>query len=88
MPDSAKPTRLTMRWSKRENDFVTEGPTGRERYLMRYYLCCEQPRSPASWCDGAMMPARFDPSFIQELEKLGYDLTTLKFSIERKRTDA
>lgn len=27
---------------------------------------------------------RFDPSFVQELEKRGYDITTLRFYIERK----
>lgn len=30
-------------------------------------------------------PITFDPSLIKELETRGYDLTTLKFSIERKK---
>lgn len=32
---------------------------------------------------GKMRPT-FDPSFLDELESRGYDLDTLKFSIERK----
>lgn len=32
--------------------------------------------------------ARFDPSFIDELDKRGYDTKTIKFSIERKEDNA
>ena len=30
------------------------------------------------------MQTAFDPSFIEELEKRGYDIDTLKFTIDRK----
>jgi hypothetical protein len=30
----------------------------------------------------------FDPSFIEELVARGYDITTIKFSIERKVNEA
>lgn len=30
-------------------------------------------------------PIAFDPSLLEELETRGYDLTTLKFSIEKKK---
>jgi len=33
-------------------------------------------------------PAKIDPSFIEELERRGYDITTFRFSIKKKAEKA
>lgn len=45
--------------------------------LLHLYLCSER---PPIFPDG-----EWSPSLIEELEARGYDITTLKFSIERKK---
>lgn len=45
-----------------------------DRALVMNTLCCDQ----LNW------KSESEPSLIEELEKRGYDLDTLKFSIERK----
>jgi hypothetical protein len=76
--------KLTMRWSKRERDFVINYPSGPDGHLVHRYLCCDWDRTSPYWSDGGMVPARVDPAFVKELEARGYDLTTLKFSVQRK----
>jgi hypothetical protein len=71
------PKKLSVFWSKRENDF-----------LIRY------PRK----CDGHLIYGRLmtdffpkyergDKSFIDELEKRGYDLQSMKFEIRLKEKE-
>ena len=36
-------------------------------------------------CDGHYLSGVFDKQFIQEMRQRGYDLTTLRFSIERNQ---
>jgi hypothetical protein len=52
-----------------------------DRALVMNALCCERQHT-----DLSTMRPKFEPSLIDELEKRGYDLDTLRFSIERKET--
>ena len=67
--------KLTLKWSRREKDLICHYPN---------------PRDGAA-CFDAFTSERFRPiskvwsdSFVKELEKRGYDITTLKFSIKKK----
>lgn len=68
---------LSVKWSKRERDLVIGGPRGCDRHLTHYAFNCV----PAVVKPG-------DLSFVDELAKRGYDITTLRFSIMRKEPDA
>lgn len=67
-----KDNTLAAKWSKKEND------------IMIYY---------PNKCDGALLNNHlFHPRdsischpFIKELERRGYDITTLKFSVKKKK---
>ena len=52
-----------------------------DRALVMHVLCSERQHT-----DLSTMRPKFEPSLIDELEKRGYDLDTLRFSIERKET--
>lgn len=67
-------SQLKLKWSKKEQDIVIEYPRKCDGNLVHYYLCCEN----INYRGGNL------PSFLQELEERGYDLTTIKFSIGRK----
>jgi len=63
-----KMNKLTYKWSKREKDFLIHFPRK---------------------CDGHLVNSFFNghvngKEFLEELEKRGYDLTTLKFEIKEK----
>lgn len=75
-------TTLRIRWSKRENDVVYQYP-GRKAdgHLLHHYIASPRPR-----VGGAVDGVHFDPSLLEELEKRGYDLTTLSFSIKKKKS--
>jgi hypothetical protein len=51
----------------------------RERDVMIHY-----PRSP----DGHWLAGVFDKSFVDELDRRGYDVTTLRFSVKSKAIEA
>jgi hypothetical protein len=80
---SAKPGELKMCWGRERRGeppelilCYGEGAGKRDANLMHYHLCTDRPTfDPRN---------RFDPSFINELEARGYDITTLKFSIKKK----
>lgn len=73
-----KAGRLLVRWSRRENDLLISYPRNNDGALAHAYLCCERPRA---WRLPGEDP--FDPSFVDELRKRGYDITTLRFSVDR-----
>jgi len=79
----AAPGELLMRWGKlpHENPDMCmawgEGCTRRDGGLLHYLLCSKR----MTWKDGN---PRFEPSFLEELEARGYDLTTLRFSVRKK----
>ena len=67
---------LIVKWSKRERDLMIGGPRGCDRHLTHYALnCVPGPTKPG------------DLSFVDELEKRGYDITTLRFSVMRAESN-
>lgn len=54
-----------------------------DRALVMSVLCSERQHT-----DLSTMRPKFEPSLIDELEKRGYDLDTLEFSIKRKVSEA
>jgi hypothetical protein len=67
---------IIVKWSKKERDLLIGGPRGCDRHLTHYALSC---------VPGVVKPD--DLSFVDELEKRGYDITTLRFSVMRKEPD-
>lgn len=51
----------------------------KERDVMLHW-----PAGTHTKCDGSYLSGVFDKAFQKEMERRGYDLTTLKFSIEPK----
>ena len=60
--------KLRFRWSKREKDFLISFPNKPDGHLVHGFF------------EGYMS----GQDFLKELEKRGYDLTTLKFEVTRK----
>jgi hypothetical protein len=60
--------KLTARWSKRERDYLYSYPDSPDGHLLYGFF--------AGYTQG--------PEFLKELEARGYDMTTLRFSIELK----
>lgn len=73
MPFDPKTT-LRMQWSKRQKDLVTDFPGSKldARLLHNAF--------------NYGFPALGGESLLKELERLGYDITTLRFSIKKKVT--
>lgn len=69
--------KLTMKWSKKEKDILVSYPDKRDGHLLVYYLA-------SAIYDYKGQP---EPSLIDELKDRGYDITTIKFSIERGQND-
>jgi len=66
--------KLTLIWSKRENDFLVRYPTKPDGHLVHNLF------------DGKRynrFDKTYDDSFVDELKKRGYDLKTLRFEIKR-----
>lgn len=86
MSKFAKKRQLKVQWAKLPHDTPDlvfssgEGTSSSDRYFLYCMFCSEQPR----W-DHEKNGLAYDPSFVKELEARGYDLTTLKFSIKKKR---
>jgi len=73
--------KLSVIWDKRQKDFVFKYPRRCDGALAINHICGDVLKH--------VMPSKKDPpfnfeafNFKDELEKRGYDLTTLKFSIE------
>ena len=69
---------LVVFWNPRENDFTICYPRSSDGHYAHTVFCSER----IAWrpVEGVV----FDPPFVKELERRGYDLKTLRFSIERK----
>lgn len=67
-----KRDKLVVFWSKREQDFLIRYPRSCDGHLAYAAFCSETNRT-------------FGRSFVEELKSRGYDLTTLRFSVERKK---
>lgn len=89
-PPKVKPGQLRMYWGREDRwsgaDVIIAygggGATKQDSALLYHYIGSEKMARDWSREGG---PIKFDPSLIKELEARGYDLTTLKFSIERKK---
>jgi hypothetical protein len=66
--------KVTVRWSKREKDLLFTGSADGQRLLF-YHLSAHQYN---------FISQEWEDSFIKDLVEKGYDLSTLKFSIEKK----
>lgn len=73
-------THLSAWWSKREKDIVFSYPHKPDGHLLYGFMSLKRPRRDLG---GDVV---FDPSFLEELEVRGYDITTLRFSVRRKTT--
>ena len=71
---------LVMRWSKRKNSHVIVCPDQADGDLVRWAFQGDLCRVRAK--DDQSTPC--DISFFKELEARGYDLATLRFSVEKK----
>jgi hypothetical protein len=91
----AKPGQLIVTWAHRKCDgpdlyFINggSGATQWDRALANYAFCA--PRIRFVYGEEAAKigsDTDFEPSFVEELEKRGYDLTTLRFSIQKKAAE-
>lgn len=68
--------RLRVVWSKREKDLVFHYPRKVDGHLAHVIL--NSPRQKED-NEGQIV---FAPSFVQELQSRGYDISTLKFSVD------
>lgn len=73
------PNKLTARWSKRENDVLYWYPSKPDGHLLHAVLS-----APRQRYDYTTERMEYEPSLLEELKARGYDITTLRFTIERK----
>lgn len=71
---------LTVKWSKRERDFVIWSPCRPDGHLAHNRFSAQ----PMKY-DVGKREHYWEPSFIEELRSRGYDTTTLRFSVKRLR---
>ena len=72
--------KLVAFWSKKEKDFLFRYPSSPDGHLLYGLLCADRQRY--DYIDKTVV---FDPSFVKELERRGYDTTTLRFSVEKRK---
>jgi len=76
---------LKVKWSKRENDFLIYYPRRCDGALIQQKLFTESMLFDfEKYRNKIETPYKMDYNFIEELEKRGYDKTTLKFEIRLK----
>lgn len=85
-----KETVLAVKWSKKENDLMIHYPRRCDGALVHYMLLSDRMIFDyTKWCETkyeSHPPAPYKmESLIKELEERGYDIKTLKFSIELKK---
>ena len=75
--------KLSGRWNKREKDFWVSYPESRaDGNLLLTYMGSK--RTTVKFGPSGIIYTE-DPSLLEELDRRGYDLTTIKFSIEKKK---
>lgn len=77
-----KENTLYIRWSKKENDVTYCYPSSPDGRLLHYYM--GSPKMTVDTSPDNPYGYTWLPSLLEELEKRGYDLKTLKFSIKKK----
>lgn len=69
---------LRVRWSEKERDLTIHYPAKPDGHLAYAVICAHR-----MFYDYQAGRHEFDPSFADELKARGYDITTLRFSIQR-----
>lgn len=72
-----KKDKLILKWSKKERDLVCHYPSSADGSLT-FGAFTSKRHHPLPFPHGV-----WDGSFVEELKKRGYDITTLKFSVEK-----
>jgi hypothetical protein len=80
--------KLSLIYDKRQNDFVTKFPRSCDGALIMHTLLSDILRYSWEKEYKQQKPAYNVFNLKEELESRGYDLTTLKFSIELKKLDS
>jgi len=75
-----KDGRITIIWSKRENDILYRAGKGCLHDLGIFHYGLTKERWTSKGLQGEL-----EPSLIQELEKAGYDIKTLRIQIDKVR---
>ena len=76
--------KLSLIYDKRVKDFVVKFPRKRDGSLALHHLLSDMPRYSIDKEIKKDFPYKDWYNFKNDLEKRGYDLTTLKFSIQLK----
>ncbi len=77
--------KLSIIWDKRQKDFVVKYPRSCDGALILNTICDDVLKFNIS----KDCPYNFDNfNLVKELEERGYDLTTLKFSVELKKENS
>lgn len=92
----AKPGQLLVYYGKADGDGPDvcfawgEGCNRRDGAMLHYHLSGKRQREVygAEQVKNGGRPVVFDPSFLEELDARGYDLTTIKFSVQKKEKSA
>lgn len=74
-----KPGTLKLRWDKRQGDFVIDYPSRPDGWLLWGLACLDRPH-----VDPATLKVGWEPSLIAELERRGYDTTTLVIQVRKR----
>lgn len=78
-------SKLSVYYDKRQNDFVARFPNHQDGGLALYHLVGDILKFDLEkWHAKDGVPYRLE-NFKEELERRGYDLSTLRFSIELKK---
>lgn len=81
---------LKVYWSKKENDFLIQYPRRCDGSFIQFKLFCRQmifdliKYNTETNYNSRVLPYNQEEDFIEELEKRGYDKTTIKFEIRLK----
>ena len=79
---SNRKRQLRAYWSKREKDLMFYHPTQKaDGHLLCAIFSAKRQRH--DWNTGKPV---YDPSFVEELEARGFDIKTLRFSVELKES--
>lgn len=80
-----KQNKLRYRWSKRERDFMIHYPRKCDGHLLHGFFTCDATYYLNDF-GNKLIKNLIGKHFLEELDKRGYDLTTLKFEITLKET--
>jgi hypothetical protein len=80
-----KESKLMYRWDKKQHDFLFYFPRRCDGALVHNIFASKQMHVPiGNYNKRAGDAIVWEPSFLEELEKRGYDTTTLRFEVSLK----